>query len=264
MSNLAISSEQNLQVAYQIWTSPQNPELTGAKELQVEYGIGQPSTPGSAKSVKEVVAANQFDRAGSLVNGKKFDANEQLGNYILSVVVGGSSPDSKGFAKMNLRVVDSSSLPPVPWVVVDPTLREDLDKGVFDRQRGLAYLSQGRVNEGRAFLRRALAANHDDEMARSRLVEAYYSQQDYAAVYALYRDTGVTDNADPGTLLRIATSLRHLGKEADGLSLIEHGADIHSGDPAMFVALADYYTQMGNSAKASTALQKSRELTEHN
>jgi hypothetical protein len=32
----------------------------------------------------------------------------------------------------------------------------------------------------------------------------------------------------------------------------------------MYVALADYYTQMGNTAKASTALQRSKELIEHN
>jgi GWxTD domain-containing protein len=263
-ANLAISSEQNLQVAYQIWTSPKNPELASGKELQVEYGIGQPSTPGSAKSIKEAVATNQFDRTGSLVNGKKLDANEQLGNYILTVAVGGPSADSRGFAQMNLKVVDSSSLAPQPWVIVEPTIRDDMEKGVFDRQRGLAYMSQGQATEGRAWLRRALAANHDDEVARGRLVEAYYGQQDFAAVYALYRETGVTDAADAATLLRIATSMRRLGKEGDGLSLIEHGADIHSGDPAMYVALADYYTQMGNTAKASTALQRSKELIEHN
>jgi GWxTD domain-containing protein len=263
-TNLIISPDQNLQVAYQIWTSPQNPELAGEKSLQVEYGIGQPAMPGSAKSIKEQIATNQFDRTGSLVNGKKLDANEQIGSYILTVAVGGASPESRGFARVNLKVADPSALPPAPWIVIEPTLREDVEKGVFDQQRGLAYLSQGKTKEGRAWLRRALAANHDDEIARDRLVEAYYSQQDYNAVYALYRETGVTDGADASTLLRIATSMRKLGKEADGLSLIEHGANIHSGDPAMFVALADYYTQMGNTAKASTALQKSKELTQHN
>jgi GWxTD domain-containing protein len=264
MNNLLISSEQSLQVAYQIWTSPKNPELAGGKELQIEYGIGQPSTPGSAKTIKDSVTTTQFDRTGSLVNGKKLEANEQLGNYILTLAIGGTSTDTRGFAKMNLKVVDSASLPPAPWIVTEPTIREDLEKGVFDRQRGLTYMSQGQTKEGRGWLRRALSANHDDEMARGRLVEAYFAQQDYAAVYALYRETGVTESADASTLLRIATSMKKLGKEAEGLSLIEHGADIHSGDPAMYVALADFYTQMGNTAKASSALQRSKELTEHN
>ena len=69
-----------------------------------------------------------------------------------------------------------------------------------------------------------------------------------------------SDAADAHTLLRIATSLRKSGNEAEGLSLMEHGTQAHPGDAAMFVALADYYTQMGDPAKASAALQKSKNL----
>jgi GWxTD domain-containing protein len=259
-TNLAIGAEQGLQIVYQIWTSPQNPALSRAKDLQVEYGIGQPALPGSAKTIKEAVDIRQFDRAGSLVNGKKLDANENFGNYLLNVSVGGAPSDARSYAQLNIKVVDSSALPLPPWVVVDSTIREDMEKGVFDRDRGLVYLSQGQTNEGRAWLRRALSANHDDEVSRDRLVEAYYSQQDYAAVKALYKETGVTETADANTLLRIATSLRKLGGEDEGLSLLQHGADIHSSDPAMYVALADYYTQIGNATKASAALRRSKEL----
>jgi predicted Zn-dependent protease len=105
-----------------------------------------------------------------------------------------------------------------------------------------------------------LAFDHSDELARGRLVEAYFAQQDFKAVHALYKDTGVTDAADAQTLLRIATSERKLGNEPEGLRLIQHGSEAHPGDPAMFVALADYYTQMGESAKATAALQKSKTL----
>jgi len=79
-------------------------------------------------------------------------------------------------------------------------------------------------------------------------------------VAALYKDTGVTDAADAQTLLRVATSLRKLGNEPEGLRLLQHGSEAHAGDPAMFVALADYYTQIGDTAKASAALQKSKTL----
>jgi cytochrome c-type biogenesis protein CcmH/NrfG len=41
---------------------------------------------------------------------------------------------------------------------------------------------------------------------------------------------------------------------------MEHGTQAHPSDPTMFVALADYYTQMGETAKASAALQKSKNL----
>jgi len=121
-------------------------------------------------------------------------------------------------------------------------------------------MMQGSPTEGRPWLRRALALDHANELARTNLVEAYFAQQDYKAVAALYKDTGVTDGATAQTLLRIATSLRKLGNEPEGLRLLERGSEAHSGDPAMFVALADYYTQMGESAKASAALQKSKTL----
>jgi predicted Zn-dependent protease len=121
-------------------------------------------------------------------------------------------------------------------------------------------MAQGLSAEGRPWLRRALASDHSDELARARLVEAYFTQQDFKAVAALYQDTRVTDAADAQTLLRIATSLRKLGNQPEGLRLLQHGSEAHSGDPAMFVALADYYTQIGDSAKASAALQKSKSL----
>lgn len=259
-SNLSVAFDQRLQFAYQIWTSPKNPALSEAKDLQVEYGLGRPAVPGSAKSIKDAVDVSQFDPSGSLVSGKKLDLGE-MGNYNLTVSLGGTSMETRSFARMSLKVVDATALPPEPWVILEPTIRDDMEKGAFDRERGLVYLSQGQTTEGRAWLRRALAANHDDEIARGRLVEAYYSQKDYAAVAALYRDTGVTDNADANTLLRIASSLKNIGREGEGLSLLEHGANMHSGDPAMYVALADFYTQLGDAAKASSALQRSKELS---
>jgi len=41
---------------------------------------------------------------------------------------------------------------------------------------------------------------------------------------------------------------------------MEQGAQIRSADPAMYLALGDYYTQMGNTEKATAAIQKSRTL----
>lgn len=258
-SNLFLSTLQNFQVAYQVWASPKNPALGQDQNLQIEYGIGQPSIPGSAKSIKDSASLKQFDPGGSLVNGKKLSLDGNGGNYILTVAVTapGAAPS---FAKLNFKAVDPAGLPPAPWIVIDSTIRDDMEKGVFDRNRGLCYVAQGLSAEGRPWLRRALALDHSDELARAQLVEAYFEQQDYKAIAALYKDTRVTDAADAHTLLRIATSLRELGNEAEGLSLLEHGSQAHSGDPAMFVALADYYTQMGDSAKASSALQKSKTL----
>jgi GWxTD domain-containing protein len=260
-SNLVVATDQSVQVAYQIWTAPTNPALKQDKNIEIEYGIGEPSVPGSAKTIKDLASPQQFDAAGSLVSGKKLSPGSSYGNYILTLAVGGTSSDSRSFAKLNLKVVDPGGLPPAPWIVVETSIREDMEKGAFDRDRGLCFLSQNQAAEARLWLRRALAANHDDEVARGRLVDAYYAQQDFAAVAALYKDTGVTDEADANTLLKIATSLRKLGREKDGLSLMEHGAAARSSDPAMYLALGDYYTLLGNTEKATAAIQKSRKLT---
>jgi GWxTD domain-containing protein len=260
-TNLAVSNVQNVQVAYQIWTAPNNPSLAQEKDLQIEYGIGQPAIPGSAKIVKDKASSKQFDPGGSLVTGKKLALDGNYGNYILTVAITGPDSTSPSFAKLNFKSVDPAALPAAPWVVVDSTIRDDMEKGIYDRDRGLCYLSQGMNAEGRAWLRRALSADHGDEIARARLVEAYYGQQDFAAVVALYKDTGVTDAADSGTLLRIATSLKRMGNEREGLQLMEHGAELHSGDAGMYLALGEYYTQIGNAQKATAAIQKGRQLS---
>jgi tetratricopeptide (TPR) repeat protein len=147
---------------------------------------------------------------------------------------------------------------------VDSTIREDMEKGVFDLNRGLCYMNQGLAAESRAWFRRALALNHSDEPARAQLVNAYFTQHDYNAVVALYKDTGVTDAADAATLLRIATSLQTTGNSKEALRLMEHGADVRSTDPFMFQALADYYKQIGMDDKATAALQRSKQLAQPN
>ena len=74
------------------------------------------------------------------------------------------------------------------------------------------------------------------------------------------KDTGVTDTADSATLLRIATSLLKLGNQTEGQRLMEHGADVRAGDASMFMALGDFYNQIGNTEKATAAIQKSKQL----
>jgi GWxTD domain-containing protein len=263
-SNLSVSNLQNIQVAYQIWTARNNPVLAQEKDLQIEYGIGQPAVPGSAKTVKDQASPKQFDPGGSLVSGKKLSLEGNYGNYILTVTVTAPGSASPSFAKLNFKSVDPAALPAAPWVVVDSTIREDMEKGVYDRDRGLVYLSQGSNVEGRAWLRRALAADHSDELARARLVEAYFSAQDYAAVCALYKDAGVTDGADASTLLKIASSLRKIGNEKEGLSLMEHGVASHSENASMYMALGEFYNQIGKPELAASAIQKGKKLSATN
>jgi len=263
-TSLFLNNQQDFQVAYQVWTNPKNPVLSQDQNLHIEYGLGQPSVPGSAKSVKDDASVRQFDSGGSLVNGKKLSVDGAFGNFILTLAVTGPDSTMPSYAKLNFKAVDPASLPPTPWIVTDSTIRDDMEKGVFDRQRGLCYMSQGLAAEARGWLRRALSQNHADEISRGQLVDAYFSQKDYNAVVALYKDTGVTDRADSATLLRIAASLLKLGNQPEATRLMEHGADVRSDDPSMFMALGEFYNQIGNTEKATAAIQKSKQLTVRN
>ena len=263
-SNLVLNNQQDFQIVYQIWTAPNNPALGQDKTLLIDYGLGQPSVPGSAKNLKDEASLKQFDRGGSLVNGKKLSVNGGFGNFMLNVVVTGPDSTVPSYAKLNFRAVDPASLPLAPWIVTDSTIRDDMEKGIFDRERGLCYLSQGMATEGRGWLRRALSLNHGDEISRDLLVGAYFAQQDFNAVVALYKDTGVTDSADSATLFRIASSLLKLGNQPEAQRLMEHGAEVRSQDPSMFLALGEFYNLVGNKEKATAAIQRGKQLTVQN
>lgn len=257
-TGLTVSPDSNLQVAYQIWGSPKELKASVGQKLQIEYATGQPAAPGSAKVVQDEVDTSQFDPAGSLVNGKKLDlAGRQPGNYILTVSVKDPTSPNLGFATMNFKVFegDSSS---APWEVTEPDIRNDLDSGVLDQQRGLCYWEEGMQTEARQWLRRALNANHGNEAARDRLVAAYYTQEDFAAVVSLYQDTGITNTANSETYLQIASSLRKAGDPDQAISLLESGIQAHPQDGSLYLGLADVYKQKGNTPKADELIRKAK------
>jgi GWxTD domain-containing protein len=257
-SGLTLSPDVNLQVAYQIWGQPKDPRSLAGQKLHLEYALGMPSAPGSGKIIQDEADMAQFDADGTLVNGKKLELlDKQPGNYILTVAV--NSPDStmRGFAKLNFKVSDAASTN-APWDVVEPSIRNDADTGVFDQQRGLCYLNQGLVDEGRGWLRRALNTNHANEPARTHLVEAYYAKKDYAAVVSLYTETGLSDTADSETYLRIANSLQKTGNLPGAISLLEAGLQAHPQDVALYLGLADFYKQTGNTQKAEELIRKGK------
>jgi GWxTD domain-containing protein len=257
-SGLTVNPDTNLQVAYQIWAAPKDPRSVAGQKLQIEYATGQPAAPGSAQLVQDEVDMAQFDATGSLVNGKKLDlTGRQPGNYILTVSVKTGASAIRGFATMNFRVLDGDSSP-APWEVVEPDISKDLETGILDQQRGLCYWEQGMEGEGRQWLRRALNANHGNEPARAHLVQAYYTQKDYPAVVSLYRETGITGTANSETYLQIAYSLQKTGDVDRAISLLESGIQEHPREVSLYLGLADFYKQTGNTQKAEELIQKGK------
>ncbi len=250
----------NLQVVYQIWTPASDPRENLGKKLDVEYAFGRPAAPGSATKVKDEVSREQFDAAGSLVTGKKLSLDQQSsGSYILNVTVNNPETKHNGFGTMNFKVLDAPSMPE-PWDVLEPGIAQDAEKGILDQQRGLCYWALGQFDEARVWFRRALQLDHSNDIARSRLVDAYFSKKDYAAVVSLFSDAGVTEGTDSETLLRIATSLEKRGSTPQAISVIENALQSRPEEGPFYLALAQYYTEIGNLRKATDLMQKGKSL----
>ena len=250
----------NLQVVYQIWTPASDPRENLGKKLDVEYAYGRPAAPGSATKVKDEISREQFDAAGSLVTGKKLSLEQQSsGSYILNVTVNNPETNHNGFGTMNFKVLDAPSMPE-PWDMLEPGIAHDAEKGILDQQRGLCYWALGQFDEARIWFRRALQLDHSNDVARARLVDAYFSKKDYAAVVSLFSDAGVTEGTDSETLLRIATSLEKRGSTPQAISVIENALQSRPEEGPFYLALAQYYTEIGNPRKAADLTQKGKSL----
>jgi Tfp pilus assembly protein PilF len=145
--------------------------------------------------------------------------------------------------------------------VLEPGIAQDAEKGVLDQQRGLCYLALGQLDEARAWFRRALQLDHSNDIARARLVDAYYSKRDYGAVVSLYSDAGVTELTDSETLLRIATSLARSGKTLQAISVIEKAVQSRPEEGPLYMALAQYYSEIGSVQKAAELMKKAKSLS---
>lgn len=257
-SPLVLTPDQNLQIAYQIWTAPKDPHLYAGQKLDVEYALGRPAASGGATIIKDEASKEQFDPAGSLVNGKKLPlAGQPAGNYMLTVSVDQPGTPQQAFSTLNFSVVPNSPVVGV-WDLSDPSARENADKGITDQERGLCYLAQGKKNEARAWFRRALDRDRTNEIARGRLVDAYYSQKDYAAIVSLYTDAGITEETDSETILRMAESLEKSGNTRKAISLLEEALSTRSNAGPLYLALASYYQETGNPQKAAELTRKGR------
>jgi len=248
----------NLQIVYQIWAPAKDPRIDAGKKLQLEYAFGRPAATGSTTRIQEEISMDQFDASGSFVTGKKLSLEQQpVGNYLLAVSVHDSATKLNGFGTFSFKILD---VPPAwePWDVLEPGIAQDAENGILDQQRGLCYWALGRSNEARVWFRRALQLNHSDDISRARLVDAYFARKDYAAVVSLYSDVGITEATDSETLLRIATSLQRQGKTSQAISLLENALSSRAEDGPLYLALAQYYGEMGNAQKAAELTQKGK------
>ena len=259
-AGLFFNSTQNLKVTYQIWSPSQSPEIGAGRSLIVQYALGEPALAGTASIIKDTADMGQFTSTGSLVSGRKFPlADKADGNYMLTVSVSGPGTAQKTYSSLAFRI--HNNVPFVePWDVDEPRIIADEMNGVLDQQRGLCYVSQANPAEARPWFRVALSKNHGDDVARARLVEAYYSLNAYSAIVSLLDDAGITAATDSGTIVEIAESLLKTGNTARAVSLLKETIRTRPEDGPLYLALADGYQQMGDKEGAMEMSRKGKSL----
>src|SRR5439155_25299936 len=110
------------------------------------------------------------------------------------------------------------------------------------------------------WFRLAFPLNHSNDFTSALLVDVYYSRKEYAAVVSLFVDDGVTYATDSETLPRIATSLQKRGETSKAITVLESVLPSRSEEGPLYLALAQYYTEVGNPKKAADLSQKGKSL----
>lgn len=257
---LTFTEDETVKIAYQIWARPQDPANYAGQTMTVEYIVGRPALTFPPAVVSEELQKSQFDPSGTLVNGKQLPPGDRSpGGYLLSVAIDQPGTQQRASSSLPFSVLPAGERSDV-WDFTSPALEKDVETGVVDRERALCLLEQGRMDEARQWFRRALARNREDEISRARLVEAYYDRKDYAAIQSLYKDAGVTDNSDSGTILRIAESLDKTNATGAAIELVESSLTARGADGDLYMALAGYYRKTGDAKKAADAEAKGKAL----
>lgn len=264
MGSLTLNQSEDLQFAYQIWAPSKRPQTDAGQEITVQYAIGKPAVTGTATVLKDTMNTTNFSSSGALLNGKKIPlADKPEGNYILTVAVSGPGASERAHSSLPFQIMNDA---PVlsPWDHDEPDIDGDAAKGILEQQRALCYWAAGDITDARRWFRLALSKDHSDDIARARLVQAYYGLNAYSAVVSLFDDAGTTDNTDSGTIVQIAESFLKTGNTAKAVSLLQKTIRSRPDDGPLYLALADSYQQMGNAAQAQEMSRKGRSLLSPN
>jgi GWxTD domain-containing protein len=258
---LTYAPGQRVNIFYQIWGPPGDPNAFAGKSLVVDYAYGRLGAAGDTKALHEEVARQQFDPFGSLVSGKKIELAMTAGpgNYRLLISVGDPDSLQKVYSSLNFKVSAAPNVVPA-YDVYDPELADDIAKGIPEFDRGLSYLAQNEKDSAAKWLKAALAKNPANEVARARLAELYFDQQKYADVAALFARTPVTKETDEQAILHAAESMAKTGDVPRAISFLEGAVNVRNASGPLYIALAGYYRDEGNVQKANQLESKGRSL----
>lgn len=258
---LALVPGQDLKFFYQVWRNPNAAAGSYSGKFTTDYAYGRPNAVGTAQSIHEELAADQFDAHGAMVNGKKIATTElPPGAYRMSISVADPGTGQKHFSAMRFNIVSENPSSSESWWIDDDGLADYASSGGADYDRGLTYLAANKAALASACFHEALGKNQHNELARGRLIDEYFSQRDFAKVVQLFSQTTVTPQTEESTILTVADSMDKSGNPKNAVSLLETALNVKPASGPMYLALASYYQHLGNGAKAQDFENKGKAL----
>jgi GWxTD domain-containing protein len=258
MDHLTLLPGRDLELFYQLWAAPAQPNAPAPTGLlQVEYAYGRMGFR-DTQSLKEDVSRDQFDSNGTLISGKKIPtATLAPGDYRMAITVTDPATRTRAVGSFQFRIADNQSSIP-SWDIVDPDALEDVQKGRRDFQRALCYIFAKDEQQAAVYLQSAYSKNRD-EATRDKLVDILYSRQAFDRVAELYRQGGISPQTGDQTVLEIAESLNRLGQLNKSIQVLE-GALPNRQSSALYLGLAKYYQASGDAEKATQMEQKAKTM----
>ena len=259
--NLVFAPGEDLKVFYQIWSAPTAPQNRVGKKLLADYAYGRPGISGTAKQIHDEALKEQFDENGSMISGKKLETTDlDPGNYRMALTVSDPETREKRFGTISFVISPTDPSPKEAWDVYDDKLVEYVSKGQSDYEFGLSCLAQNdKVDAERAWLV-ALQKNPQHEMARTKLVDFYLTQQAYGKITQLYSKAPVTAKTDDQTVIGISDSFDKTGNTRKAADVVESAITLKPESGHLYLALASYYQRLGNAQKAQELERKGKSL----
>ena len=260
------SAATDLQFFYQIWAAHNVRAEAAGNVLEARYAFGRPGGLGEAKVITDQVAAGQIDSTGTLLTGKKIPLGDWAqGNYLLTLSLDGPDKQQRASATMTFRLLLATPVDP-DWDVFDgEAISKDVQTGVTDYQRGLCLQAFGKKDEAGNAFRAALAKSPTREDARSLLVNIEAEQNNFSALAQIARDYPITASTDDRTILLMAGGLDKAGSTKEAISLLQSALKLKSPNPPVYLTLASYYRQLGDTQTGDDLERKGHELaaTQH-
>ena len=196
-----------------------------------------------------------------MISGKKLETTDlDPGNYRMALTVSDPETREKRFGTISFVISPTDPSPKEAWDVYDDKLVEYVSKGQSDYEFGLSCLAQNdKVDAERAWLV-ALQKNPQHEMARTKLVDFYLTQQAYAKITQLYSKAPVTAKTDDQTVIGISDSFDKTGNTRKAADVVESAIALKPESGHLYLALASYYQRLGNAQKAQELERKGKSL----